>query len=245
MDGIILAGGAGTRMRPLTLDKPKPLLELGDRPILAWSLLSLRGAVDRVLVVVHHLKEQIAEFMAAQDIFADYRLVEQLPEPLGTGHALLCCRDLLSSDGFLAVNGDDLYSAAALRELSRYDFGLLSTARDDYERFGVVVRNEAGGFLRIDEKPQPGTYAAPAPCNSGAYKFTRAVFDYQLSQSERGEFEITDLVSAVARDHEVAVVESPFWLPIGDPAALREAQSVDVARWIPERPNATPGPPSP
>ncbi|MCY3867391.1 MAG: nucleotidyltransferase family protein [Chloroflexi bacterium] len=237
MDGIILAGGAGTRMRPLTLDKPKPLLELQDRPILAWSLMSLRGAVDRVLVVVHHLKEQIAEFMAAQDIFADYRLVEQLPEPLGTGHALLCCRDQLASDGFLVVNGDDLYSAAALRELSRRDFGLLSTARADYEPYGVVLRNQTGDFLRIDEKPPPGTYSAPAACNSGAYKFTRAVFDYRLSMSERGEFEITDFVSAAARDHAVAVVESPFWLPIGDPAALAAAQSVDVARWIPQAPS--------
>ncbi len=237
MDGIILAGGAGTRMRPLTLDKPKPLLELRDRSILAWSLRSLHGAVDRVLVVVHHLKEQIAEFMAAQDIFADYRLVEQLPQPLGTGHALLCCRDQLASEGFLVVNGDDLYSAAALRKLSRVDFGILSTARDDYERYGVVVCNESGGFLRIDEKPPAGTYTAPAPCNSGAYKFTRAVFDYQLAKSERGEFEITDFVTAAARDHAVAVVESPFWLPIGDPAALREAQSVDVARWIPEAPS--------
>ncbi len=233
MDGIILAGGAGTRMRPLTLDKPKPLLELGDRPILAWSLLSLRGAVDRVLVVVHHLKEQIAEFMAAQDIFADYQLIEQLPEPLGTGHALLCCRDQLASDGFLVINGDDLYSAAALRELSRQDFGILSTPRADYERFGVVLRNAAGALLRIDEKPPPGAYSAPAPCNSGAYKFTQAVFDYELSMSERGEFEITDCISAAARDHAVAVVESPFWLPIGNPAALAAAQSVDVGRWIP------------
>ena len=233
MDGIILAGGAGTRMRPLTLDKPKPLLELGDRPILAWSLLSLRGLVDRALVVVHHLKEQIAKFMAAQDIIANYQLIEQLPQPLGTGHALLCCRDQLASDGFLAVNGDDLYSRSALRELSRQDFGILSTARADYEHFGVVLRNNSGGFLGIDEKPPPGRYAAPALCNSGAYKFTRAVFEYELSKSDRGEFEITDFVSAAARDHAVAVVESPFWLPIGDPAALAAAQSVDVRRWIP------------
>ena len=233
MDGIILAGGAGTRMRPLTLATPNPLLALQDRPILAWSLMSLRGAVDRALVVVHHLKEQIAEFMAAQDIFADYLIVEQLPEPLGTGHALLCCRDHLASDDFLVINGDDLYAAAALRELSQQDFAILSTARHDYQRFGVVLRDAAGAFQRIDEKPPPGRYAAPAPCNSGAYKFTRAVFQYQTAKSQRGEFEITDFVSAAARDHAVAVVESPFWLPIGDPAALATAQSVDLGKWIP------------
>lgn len=234
MDGIILAGGAGTRMRPLTLDKPKPLLALQKRPILAWSLRSLRGTVERVLVVVHYLKDQIADFMAAQDIFADYRLIEQLPEPLGTGHALLCCREHLASHDFLVINGDDLYPAAALRELGRHDFGILSNQRDDYDRYGVVLRNEAGEFQRIHEKPPPGAYPAPAPCNSGAYKFTAAVFDYAPARSRRGELEITDTVSAAARDHAVAVVESPFWLPIGDPAALAAAQSVDVARWIPD-----------
>lgn len=232
MDGIILAGGAGTRMRPLTLSKPKPLLELRDRPILAWSLMSLRGIVERVLIVVHYLKEQIASFMAAQTIFADYRLVEQLPKPLGTGHAMACCRDLLADDEFLVINGDDLYPTTALRALSRHDFAILSNRRDDYERYGVLVQDEAGALLRIDEKPPPGRYASLAPCNAGAYKFTADVFRYQPRKSARGEFEITDYVSATARDRRVAVVESPFWLPIGEPEALAAAHSVDLAKWI-------------
>ena len=113
---------------------------------------------------------------------------------------------------------------------------MLSAARDDYENYGVVLQNEAGEFQRIHEKPLPGSYAAPAPCNSGAYKFTAAVFDYAPARSARGEIEITDFVSAAARDHAVAVVDSPFWLPIGDPVALAAAQSVDVARWIPTPP---------
>jgi len=233
MDGIILAGGAGTRMRPLTLSKPKPLLTLIDRPILAWSLQSLSGIIERALIVVHYMQEQIADYMAAQTLIANYRLVEQRPAPLGTGHALLCCREHLAGDDFLVINGDDLYAAAALRALSQHEFGLLSSPRRDYVNYGVVRRNAAGAFLGIDEKPPAGKYAAPAPCNSGAYKFTRAIFQYQPARSARGEFEITDYVTAAARDQRVAVVESPFWLPIGDPAALATAQSVDVARWIP------------
>jgi len=233
MDGIILAGGAGTRMRPLTLDRPKALLQVQGRPILAWSLLSLRGIADRALVVVHAYKEQIAAWMRAQAIFADYKLIEQRPRPLGTGHALECCREHLAGEDFLVINGDDLYPAAALRELCRYDFGLLASPRMDYANYGVVRRDAAGALLRIEEKPPPGTYAAPALCNSGAYKFTRAVFQYRPAMSERGEFEITDTVTAAASDRAVMVVESPFWLPIGDPAALEAAQTVDVARWIP------------
>ncbi len=233
MDGIILAGGEGTRMRPLTLTRPKPLLPLQNRSILEWSLMSLRGIVERVLVVAHYLKAQIAEFMARQSLFADYALVEQLPRPLGTGHALQCCRDFLRSDDFLVINGDDLFSWSALSELSREGYGILSARRRDYERYGVIVRNAAGDFHAIDEKPPRGRYAAPAPCSIGAYKFRADVFDYRLEKTARGEYEISDYMTAAARDHAVTVVDSPFWLPIGDPAALEAAQTVDVARWIP------------
>ncbi len=233
MDGIILAGGEGTRMRPLTLTRPKPLLPLQNRSILEWSLLSLRGIVERVLVVAHYLKAQIADFMARQSLFADYALVEQLPRPLGTGHALQCCRDFLRSDEFLVINGDDLFSRSALRELSREGYGILSARRRDYERYGVIVRNAAGDFQAIDEKPPRGRYAAPAPCSIGAYKFRADVFAYRLEKTARGEYEISDYMTAAARDQAVAVVDTPFWLPIGDPAALEAAQTVDVARWIP------------
>ena len=238
MDGIILAGGRGTRMRPLTLHKPKALLQLQDRPLLEWSLMSLISIVKRVIVVVHYRKEQIAEYMAAQQLFEDYQLVEQIPEPLGTGHALRCCRDHLRSDDFLVINGDDLFGHEGLRRLSRTDFGLLSTMRDDYTKYGVVLRDQAGALRRIDEKPPRSRYPAPAPCNIGAYKFKTAVFAYKPAKSARGEFEITDYATAAARDHRMTVVDSPFWLPIGDPAALAAAQRVDIARWISPQPPA-------
>lgn len=232
MDGIILAGGAGTRMRPLTLNTPKPLLRLQDRPILAWSLLSLRDIVDRVLIVVHYLKDQIADYMAQQRIFTNYALVEQSPAPLGTGHALQCCRPALHSAEFLVINGDDLFGKDALRQLSRRPFAILAASRYDYHRFGVIVPNQAGGLRAIDEKPPSGAYPAPAPCSIGAYKLTREIFDYPLQKSERGELELTDAITAVAAEREVAIVDSPFWLPIGDPSALAEAQHLDIRLWI-------------
>lgn len=233
MDGIILAGGRGTRMQPLTLDTPKPLLMLQQRPILAWSLLSLRGIVDHVLVVVNYLKPQIEAFMARQRLFDAYTIVEQ-PAALGTGHALQCCRAHLQSDAFLVINGDDLYGQAALRQLSRQEFGILSTNRDDFEKYGVIIRDARGSLLRVDEKPPRGRFRPPMPCSIGAYQFTRQIFDYRLGKSARGEYEISDYVSCAAQDYAVAVVDTPFWLPIGDPPALAAAQTVDIRRWIPE-----------
>ncbi len=232
MDGIILAGGIGTRMRPLTLQQPKALLPLQGQPILHWSLKSLRGVVERVLVVVGYRKERIAAYMARQTLFADYLLVEQLPRPLGTGHAMLCCRAHLRGGGFLVINGDDLYSRAALSALSQCQFGIVAAMRADFDKYGVILRDAAGHFTGIDEKPPRRRYPAPAPCNSGAYKFTDAVFEYAPAASPRGEIEITDYVTRCARDWAVTVVDAPFWLPIGDPAALAAAQSAALTRWI-------------
>jgi len=220
-------------MRPHTLTTPKPLLQVQGRPILEWSLMSLHGIVDHVLVVVKYLKDQIAEYMAEQTLFPDYTLVEQLPEPLGTGHAVQCCQDDLKSDEFLVINGDDLYAKSALRELSEHPFGILSILKDDPSPYGAIIRDENGNFVRIHEKPPADLYPPPVPCNIGAYKFTADVFDYTLEKSARGEYEITDYAGLAVEDHEVAVVNSPFWFPIGNPQNLEDAQSADITRWIP------------
>lgn len=232
MDGVILAGGIGTRMRPLTLDKPKPLLALQSQPILAWSLASLQGIVDHVLIVVSYLKQQIARFMARQSLMPAYTLVEQLPEPLGTGHALQICQERLRGEDFLVINGDDLYSREALAQLAAQEFGILCMLRHDFHKYGVVARDQNGRFLRIDEKPPRSRYQSPAPCSVGAYKFQKRIFEYDLPISRRGEYEISDYVSLAAQDHRVQVIDSPFWLPLGDPAALAAAQSLDIKRWI-------------
>lgn len=228
-----MAGGKGTRMLPLTLDTPKPLLLVQDRPILEWGLMSLYGIVDHVLIVVNYLKDQVDAYMKTQTLFASYTLVDQLPKPMGTGHAVQCCRPYLKSDDFLVINGDDLYSAADLQRLSRTHMGILSLLKEDPSAYGAIIRNAEGNFLRIHEKPPAGLYPPPVPVSIGAYKFTKAIFDYDIPLSERGEYEITDFVSSAAGDHTLSVVETPFWLPIGTPQALAEAQSVDIQHWIP------------
>ncbi|MCY4144928.1 MAG: nucleotidyltransferase family protein [Chloroflexi bacterium] len=232
MDGIILAAGHGKRMRPLTLESPKPLLQLRNRPLLEWSLRSLCGIVRRVLVVVNYRKEQIAAFMATQRIFTDYALVEQQPTPLGTGHALRCCQPHLRSEDFLVINGDDLFPRAGLLALSRAGYGILSMRRADYSRYGVIQRDDKGDFMRIDEKPPAERYPSPALCSIGAYKLQSGIFDSEPPASARGEVELTDMVTAIARRQRVEVVDSPWWLPIGDPEALAAAQAVDVMRHL-------------
>src|SRR5690349_874593 len=118
MDAIILAAGLGTRLRPHTLTTPKPLLLVRGRPILDWTLGALPAPVDRVLVVVNYLAEQVEAYLASQPHVRDWVAVRQ-QVPRGTGDAVRCCRGHLRSDRFFVLNGDDLYGAADLEQLGR------------------------------------------------------------------------------------------------------------------------------
>ena len=84
MDAIILAAGLGTRLRPYTLTTPKPLLPIQGRPILDWALGALPDTVDRVLVVVHYLADQITAYLTDQKHFENWQTVVQ-EQPRGTG----------------------------------------------------------------------------------------------------------------------------------------------------------------
>ena len=224
MDAVIMAAGLGTRLRPHTLHIPKPLLPIQNRPILDWTLGALPLAVDRVLVVVHYLAEQIEAYLTRQTHFRRYLVVRQ-ETPRGTGDALRVCRKHIQSDRFLALNGDDLYGSRDLAALARCSAGLLVQPVEDPRRWGIVFLRPDGTLERLVEKPDlDGRQLA----NTGAYIFPRDVFDTTLSLSSRGEYEITDYVSAVANRQPVEVVEAKFWLPIGTIEVWQQAQKIQL-----------------
>jgi NDP-sugar pyrophosphorylase family protein len=226
MDAVILAAGKGLRMRPLTETTPKPLLPLQGRPILDWSLGALPPSVDRVLVVVHYLAEQIEAYLRSQTHFREWVAVPQ-GEARGTGDAFRACRPHLRSERFLVMNGDDLYGAADLADLATGEAGVLCQTVNDPENWGIAVRRPDGSLERLVEKPKG--LPSPQLANAGAYAFPREVFDVELKLSERGEYEITDFVTSLAARRPVRVVPARFWLPIGTPKALEDAQSADLA----------------
>jgi NDP-sugar pyrophosphorylase family protein len=222
MDAVIMAAGLGTRLRPHTLHTPKPLLPIRGRPLLDWTLGALPGAVDRVLIVVHYLADQIETYLTDQEHFVDYQVVRQ-EAPRGTGDALRACRPYLRSDRFLALNGDDLYGAQDLHALAQCTAGLLVQPVDDPRRWGIAFLRPDGTLDRLVEKPDLDVRQL---ANTGAYLFPRDVFETTLSLSSRGEYEITDYVSALAKRQPVQVVEAKFWLPIGTIEVWRQAQDM-------------------
>lgn len=224
MDAIILAAGLGTRLRPHTEKTPKPLLPVRGRPILDWALGALPSSVDRVLVVINYLGEQIEAYLQSQKHFANWVAVRQ-HEPRGTGDALRSCRPHLRGGSFVVANGDDLYGAADLAELARHPAGVLMHPVEDPQRYGIGFLKPDGTLEKLVEKPNlTGTQLA----NTGAYVFPENVFETELKLSDRGEYEITDYVTALARTGTVQAVRTSFWLPIGTVEAWRAAQDIDL-----------------
>lgn len=147
----------------------------------------------------------------------------------GTGDAFQSCRGQVSADRVLVLNGDDLYAAADLAALAAKPAGLLVHPVDEPRKFGIVFTRSDGTLDRLVEKPPlDGRQMA----NIGAYLFPRWALDVELPLSPRGEYEITDAVSAVAAREPFFAVPAHVWLPIGDETAWRAAANIDLDRQL-------------
>src|SRR5579875_3093284 len=225
MDAIILAAGLGTRLRPYTLQTPKPLLPVQGRPILDWTLGALPKQVERILVVVHFLGGQVEAYLRQQKHFAQWQVVREEARR-GSGDAVLSCREHLRSPKFLVINGDDLFAASDLAKLANCSAGVLCYPVDEPRRFGIAFRKADGTLDRLVEKPDlDGRHLA----NTGAYVFPRNVFDIPLTLSPRGEYEVTQYVDELAEKQAVQVIEASFWLPIGTVEVWQAAQTMDLS----------------
>src|SRR5262249_8351002 len=193
MDAIILAAGLGTRLRPHTENTPKPLLRVQGRPILDWILGALPPAVDRVVVVVHYLGEQIEAYLREQKHIPSFHVVRH-HTPRGTGDAARSCREHLRGGSFLVLNGDDLFGAADLARLAACPAGLLVHTVQDARRYGIAFLKGADTLEKLVEKPDMD---GPALANVGVYVFPPDVFDIELKLSPGGEYEITDYVTGL------------------------------------------------
>jgi NDP-sugar pyrophosphorylase family protein len=212
MDAIILAAGKGTRLRPYTNDIPKPLLPVQGRPILDWIIGAL-PPVNRLIVVVNYLAEHIEAYLKAQKHVANWTTVRQA-EPRGTGDALMACKGAVTADRVMVLNGDDLIGRTDLKRLGEVPAGILVHSVGTPEAFGIVFAKPDGTLEHIIEKPQG--LPAPQMANIGGYVFPKAVFDLTLSLSPRNEYEITEAVAKLAEQGPFHVVQSDYWLPIGD-----------------------------
>jgi len=218
MQAVILAAGKSTRTYPLTVNRPKHLLKVLDRTILEHTLDQLHGLVDEVVIVVGFRKDAIIErfgsFYKGMKLF----YAEQ-KEQLGTGHALMSAKPFLK-DRFLVIGGEDMFSKQDIAAMSKHKCAILVQKVDDITRFGAVVV-EKSKVKEIIEKPatQIDAYA-----NTAVYMLDKSVFDIELKKSARGEYELTDYITALAKKGLVEYeVVKDYWVSIGYPWQYLEA----------------------
>ncbi|MEM3403455.1 MAG: glucose-1-phosphate thymidylyltransferase [Nitrososphaeria archaeon] len=197
MKGIILHGGAGTRLRPLTFSGPKQLIPVANKPISQYVLEDLKnaGIEDVVIVLGETFPELVQQHYGDGSRFNVCIKYVFQGKPLGIAHAVSLCRDLVGDDSFVLYLGDNLLQHGIRRYLEiflegNFDAFILLKEVDDPTKFGVA-KFEGNRLAGLVEKPKvpPSRYALV-----GVYFFKPIVFEIikGLKPSWRGELEITD-----------------------------------------------------
>lgn len=222
MQCVIICAGKGTRMQPLTLTMPKPLIFVCGKPILEHIIDALPEEITELVLVVGYLKEQIIAHCGDHFKGRTVQYVEQKNFAGGTGDALLCAKDMLHGK-FLFMYGDDIHGKTALAKVVGEEHAMLGMRSNTPERFGVLEQNEDGTLKQIVEKPEHPTSDL---VNIGGFVLDENIFTYDVSVSHLGELLVTDILNAYAKEHPVKIVEQTQWLPIGYPEHIAQAEAV-------------------
>jgi mannose-1-phosphate guanylyltransferase len=225
MQALILAGGEGTRLRPLTSTVPKPVVPLVDRPFIAFMLDWLRvHGVEDIVISCGHMAAGVRNVLGDGSAFGvSLRYVEE-PTPLGTGGALKYAESLL--DGrFFMLNGDvltdiDLTAQLAHHERTGAKATLALTPVDDPSNYGLVRTDENGLVTEFVEKPAPDQIDT-RNISAGAYVLEREILD-MLEPEQPASIERDVFPQLVGRGLYGCVSEN-YWLDIGTPERYLEA----------------------
>ena len=209
--GIVLAGGTGTRLHPITLSVSKQLLPVYDKPMIYYPLatLMLAGIRDILLISTPHDLPLYRRLLGSGERFGiSFQYAEQ-PKPEGLAQAVLIGRDFIGDERVALVLGDNIFYGPGfqqtLHRVLRREMGatIFAYRVHDPQRFGVVELDSDGSPLSLAEKPQHAVSNFAIP---GLYFYDNRVVDIasRLIPSPRGELEITDLKSSLSRTWRLA-----------------------------------------
>lgn len=242
MRGIILAGGTGSRLHPITLGISKQLVPVYDKPMVYYPLstLILAGIRDILVITTPQDAEQFARVLGDGSRFGVSITYRQQPSPDGLAQAFTLGRDHIGSDTVALVLGDNIFygqgMGTRLRQYADLTGGVVFGYRvDDPTAYGVVEFDEAGRVVSLEEKPAApkSHYAVP-----GLYFYDNHVVDIaaNLKPSARGELEITDVNLEYLSRGELKVEVLPrgtAWLDTGTFNSL--SQATEFIRTVQER----------
>lgn len=230
LKAIILSAGEGSRMRPLTLTKPKTMLPVAGKPIIQYNIESLRdNGITDILLIVRYKEEMVRNYFGDGSDFGVNISYKTQKDFLGTANAISYGEDFID-DSIIVLNGDIILDDEIIHEIiKKYNYLtpdtlMLLTEVEDPSAFGVV-EIENGNIKSIVEKPK--REEAPSNMvNAGIYIFNKDIFDKirKTEISERGEYEITDSVSLQIKDNKTVIGHktSKDWIDVGRPWELIE-----------------------
>lgn len=230
LKAIILSAGEGSRMRPLTLTKPKTMLPVAGKPIIQYNIESLRdNGITDILLIVRYKEEMVRNYFGNGSDFGVNIFYKTQKDFLGTANAISYGEDFID-DSIIVLNGDIILDDEIIHEIiKKYNYLtpdtlMLLTEVEDPSAFGVV-EIENGNIKSIVEKPK--REEAPSNLvNAGIYIFNKDIFDKirKTEISERGEYEITDSVSLQIKDNKTVIGHktSKDWIDVGRPWELIE-----------------------
>lgn len=220
MKGVILAGGYGKRLRPLTDERPKPMIEVLNKPIIGWQIEWLKkNGIREVVICAGYMREQLINYIGSGkklSVRAEYAMEK---EPLGTGGALKNAESLLSGeDMFFMLNGDILTNLGIVSLKKRLTSDLTGTLAvvPLPSPFGIVemTRTKVTGFT---EKPKISQFWI----NAGVYCFSGEIFKYL---PKKGNIEKTSLPLLAKKGRLRAVkYQDVFWRSIDSHKDIEEA----------------------
>ena len=235
MKGIIPAAGLGTRLRPLTFTRPKPVLKVAGKPIILHAIETLHAAgITELAVIVSDLTHTEIEYALSKVPDLDVTLIDQ-PEQLGLGHAVSMAREWAADDDVCVYLGDNLFEYGVVSYVEQFkrdkpDALIALVEVPDPSAFGVA-RMDGGRIVELIEKPKnPPSNLAVA----GAYLFSSRIFEVlaRLSPSARGEFEITDAIQELIASGGTVLGQrvQGWWKDTGKPDDLLDANRLLLER---------------